>query len=63
MSQPEHFEMLILGSGEGGKYLACCLAKRRRKSATNGVSYLRPTHFDEPAEVSRQSLPEKTMFA
>ena len=22
MSQPEHFEMLVLGSGEGGKFLA-----------------------------------------
>jgi hypothetical protein len=27
MSQPEHFEMLVLGSGEGGKYLAWHTAK------------------------------------
>ena len=27
MSQPEHFEILVLGSGEGGKYLAWHMAK------------------------------------
>jgi pyruvate/2-oxoglutarate dehydrogenase complex dihydrolipoamide dehydrogenase (E3) component len=33
MSQPEHFEMLILGSGEGGKYLAWHMAKAGRRTA------------------------------
>src|SRR3979490_2012674 len=33
MSQPEHFEMLVLGSGEGGKYLAWHMAKCGRRSA------------------------------
>ena len=33
MSQPEHFEMLILGSGEGGKYLAWHMAKAGHRTA------------------------------
>src|SRR6201993_3596123 len=33
MSQPEHFEMLILGSGEGGKFLAWHMAKSGHRSA------------------------------
>src|SRR5215468_243095 len=33
MSQPEHFEMLVLGSGEGGKYLAWHQAKLGRRTA------------------------------
>jgi pyruvate/2-oxoglutarate dehydrogenase complex dihydrolipoamide dehydrogenase (E3) component len=33
MSQPEHFEMLVLGSGEGGKYLAWQLAKSGHRTA------------------------------
>src|SRR5258708_1933433 len=33
MSRPEHFEMLILGSGEGGKYLAWHMAKSGHRTA------------------------------
>ena len=33
MSQPEHFEMLIVGSGEGGKYLAWHMAKSGHRTA------------------------------
>jgi pyruvate/2-oxoglutarate dehydrogenase complex dihydrolipoamide dehydrogenase (E3) component len=33
MSQPEHYEMLILGSGEGGKYLAWHMAKSGHRTA------------------------------
>src|SRR4030088_2690404 len=33
MSQPEHFEMLIIGSGEGGKYLAWHVAKSGHRTA------------------------------
>ncbi|MEH2567889.1 FAD-dependent oxidoreductase [Bradyrhizobium sp. AZCC 2289] len=33
MSQPEHFEMLVLGSGEGGKYLAWHMAKSGHRAA------------------------------
>ena len=33
MPQPEHFEMLILGSGEGGKFLAWHMAKSGHRSA------------------------------
>jgi len=33
MSQPEHFEMLIIGSGEGGKYLAWHMAKSGHRTA------------------------------
>jgi pyruvate/2-oxoglutarate dehydrogenase complex dihydrolipoamide dehydrogenase (E3) component len=33
MSQTEHFEMLVLGSGEGGKYLSWHMAKSGRRSA------------------------------
>src|SRR6201985_1419285 len=33
MSQPEHFDMLILGSGEGGKYLAWHMAKAGHRTA------------------------------
>src|SRR3977135_4524743 len=33
MSQPEHFEMLILGSGEGGKFLAWHMAKSGYRTA------------------------------
>jgi pyruvate/2-oxoglutarate dehydrogenase complex dihydrolipoamide dehydrogenase (E3) component len=33
MSQPEHFEMLIPGSGEGGKYLAWHIAKSGHRTA------------------------------
>jgi pyruvate/2-oxoglutarate dehydrogenase complex dihydrolipoamide dehydrogenase (E3) component len=33
MSQPEHFEMLVLGSGEGGKYLAWHMAQSGHRSA------------------------------
>ena len=40
MSQPEHFEMLVLGSGEGGKFLAWHMAQvrapdRRRRTQTD----------------------------
>jgi pyruvate/2-oxoglutarate dehydrogenase complex dihydrolipoamide dehydrogenase (E3) component len=33
MSKPEHYEALILGSGEGGKYLAWHLARSGRRTA------------------------------
>jgi pyruvate/2-oxoglutarate dehydrogenase complex dihydrolipoamide dehydrogenase (E3) component len=33
MFQPEHFEMLVLGSGEGGKYLSWHMAKSGHRSA------------------------------
>src|SRR5271154_1967297 len=33
MSQPEHFEMLVLGSGEGGKFLAWHTAKAGDRTA------------------------------
>ena len=33
MSQPEHYEMLILGSGAGGKVLAWHMAKSGRRTA------------------------------
>src|SRR5271156_5686330 len=33
MSQPEHFEMLVLGSGEGGKFLAWHLARSGHRPA------------------------------
>src|SRR3981189_2638886 len=33
MSRPEHFEMLVLGSGEGGKYLAWHMAKSGHRTA------------------------------
>src|ERR1700676_4595405 len=33
MSQPEHFEMLIVGSGEGGKFLAWQMAKSGHRTA------------------------------
>jgi pyruvate/2-oxoglutarate dehydrogenase complex dihydrolipoamide dehydrogenase (E3) component len=33
MSQPEQFEILVLGSGEGGKYLAWHMARSGRRSA------------------------------
>src|SRR5713226_4479974 len=33
MSQPEPFEMLVLGSGEGGKYLAWHMAKSGHRTA------------------------------
>ena len=33
MSQPESFEILVLGSGEGGKYLAWHLARSGRRTA------------------------------
>jgi pyruvate/2-oxoglutarate dehydrogenase complex dihydrolipoamide dehydrogenase (E3) component len=33
MSQTEHFEMLIIGSGEGGKYLAWHMAKAGHRTA------------------------------
>jgi len=33
MSQPEHFEMLVLGSGEGGKNLSWHMAKSGHRSA------------------------------
>src|SRR5271165_550345 len=33
MSQPERYEVLILGSGEAGKYLAWHLAKSGRRTA------------------------------
>src|SRR5271168_4506882 len=33
MSQPERFEILVLGSGEGGKYLAWHMAKAGRRTA------------------------------
>src|ERR1700730_17807956 len=33
MSRPEHFEMLIIGSGEGGKYLAWHMAKSGHRTA------------------------------
>jgi hypothetical protein len=31
MAQPERFETLVLGSGEGGKYLAWHMAKSERQ--------------------------------
>jgi hypothetical protein len=33
MAQPERYEVLILGSGEGGKYLAWHQAKLGRRTA------------------------------
>src|SRR5437899_11246664 len=33
MSQPEHFEMLIIGSGEGGKYLDWHMAQSGHRTA------------------------------
>jgi len=33
MSQPEPFEMLVLGSGEGGKFLAWHMAKSGHRTA------------------------------
>jgi len=33
MSQPEQFEMLVLGSGEGGKFLAWHMARKGRRTA------------------------------
>ena len=33
MSEPEHFEMLVLGSGEGGKFLAWHTAKSGHRTA------------------------------
>src|SRR2546423_14005573 len=33
MSQPERFEVVVLGSGEGGKYLAWQMAKSKRRTA------------------------------
>ncbi len=33
MSQPERYEMLVLGSGEGGKFLAWHMAKSGRRTA------------------------------
>src|SRR4030081_3704331 len=33
MTQPEQFEVLILGSGEGGKYLAWHMAQSGRRTA------------------------------
>jgi len=33
MSQPERFETLVLGSGEGGKYLAWHMAKTGQRTA------------------------------
>ena len=33
MSEPERYEVLILGSGEGGKYLAWHLAGSGRRTA------------------------------
>jgi len=33
MSQPEHFEMPVLGSGEGGKFLAWHMAQSGHRTA------------------------------
>src|SRR3546814_13471804 len=33
MSQPERFDILVLGSGEGGKYLAWHMARSGRRTA------------------------------
>src|SRR6266853_5803767 len=33
MSQPERYEVLVLGSGEGGKYLAWHMARSGRRTA------------------------------
>jgi choline dehydrogenase-like flavoprotein len=33
MSQPEHFEIVILGSGQGGKLLAWNMARSGRRTA------------------------------
>ena len=33
MSQPEHYQMLVLGSGEGGKYLAWHMARSGHRTA------------------------------
>jgi len=41
MSQPEPFEMLVLGSGEGGKFLAWHLAK-------SGQNQFRPRWVRNP---------------
>jgi hypothetical protein len=38
MSRPEHFEMLVLGSGEGGKYLAWHMAKSGHRTAVSNAS-------------------------
>ena len=38
MSQPEHFEMLVLGSGEGGKYLAWHMAKSGHRTAVVAIA-------------------------
>src|SRR5690242_20639867 len=40
MSQPEHFEMLIVGSGEGGKYLAWHMAKSGQRTAVVERRYI-----------------------
>ena len=38
MSQPEHFEMLVLGSGEGGKFLAWHMANQGAEPPSSNAS-------------------------
>jgi choline dehydrogenase-like flavoprotein len=33
VSQPEEYDIVVLGSGEAGKYIAWTLAKKERKSS------------------------------
>src|ERR1700726_2838026 len=40
MSGPEHFEMLVLGSGEGGKFLAWHMAKSGHRTAVVERRYI-----------------------
>src|SRR6185437_15783978 len=40
MSQPEQFETLVLGSGEGGKYLAWHMAKAGQRTAVVERRYI-----------------------
>jgi len=51
MSQPKHFEMLVLGSGEGGKYLAWHMAKSGHRTAVRRT------------QVDRRFLPNTKLLA
>jgi pyruvate/2-oxoglutarate dehydrogenase complex dihydrolipoamide dehydrogenase (E3) component len=33
MSQPEKYDLVVLGSGEGGKFIACSLGSQGKRSA------------------------------